>query len=945
MSMVSVGGVGLPPIVTEVIVNTSKIKQGFKKVGTEVDESAKQITGKFGRIASAGNKLSSVGGTMTKYLTVPMLAAGAGLTKLAINYEKSFAKVSTLLDSSKVNFNEYKKNILKASTEAKVPVEEFSEAVYNSISAGVDQTKAIKFTTEAMKLAKGGFTDGAKAVDILTTAINGYKLKAKDANKVSDMLITTQNLGKTTVDELASSMGKVIPTASAANFKMSELSTAYAVLTKNGIATAESGTYLRAMLSELTKSGSETDKALRELSGKGFADLKKEGKSTSEIFKMLNKYAKDNGKTLKDLFGSVEAGSAAMVLASGDGKEFNDILKEMNKSAGSTNEAFKKMNSTKAAKMADMLNRIKNKSIEMGEKLLPVLDKIVAGVEKAVNWFTSLDDSTQSAILKFGAFAMAAGPVLKVTGGLMQTVGKLPKAISLASKGMGLLGLGSKAAVPAMAGATKALGGLGAVAGTAGGATGIGGLVAGLGGVATAAAPFVAGAAVVAGGAYLIHKGMEQKATPAVNNLKDGVITTGHTMRRVSGRMVSVAEQTTVRLSAETKKQMKAYYDLSEGAQKATIELFAQVRPLTDENITSITTKVEEMAERTKTAIENQKNKNIADYQELFGTSTTLTADQKAKILEDVNAMSEDRKTKVENMASRIIELYGEIKNKGVENATEEKQELDQLYQEMSTEQIRAVTQSKNEQELLIQNLADNKSQVTSKMVEDTIQKLNRERDEGVKAAEDKYDQILSMAARYKTDIELSGQEMTASQRANYDAIVEGAKEFKKNSIKQLEDVRTKGINSLKKAYPELTKQIDTDTGKQMSFFQKLFKGAKRNAKDINGVKYKDRTYTITRNEVTNRTTNIYTNNHKRTYSHRASGIDNVPYDGYRVHLHRGERVLTEKENKEYSSGTGKGDINIRIEKVENNTKEDVRNLVRRIGDEMKRQKLATGGI
>ena len=99
-----------------------------------------------------------------------------------------------------------------------------------------------------MKLAKGGFTDGAKAVDVLTTAINGYGLQAEDATRVSDLLITTQNLGKTTVDELASSMGPVIKMADNANFSIGELSAAYALMTKNGIATAESGTYLKQML-------------------------------------------------------------------------------------------------------------------------------------------------------------------------------------------------------------------------------------------------------------------------------------------------------------------------------------------------------------------------------------------------------------------------------------------------------------------------------------------------------------------------------------------------------------------------------------------------------------------------------------------------------------------------------------------------------------------------
>ncbi|EON74130.1 hypothetical protein [Lysinibacillus sphaericus] len=35
------------------------------------------------------------------------------------------------------------------------------------------------------------------------------------------------------------------------------------------------------------------------------------------------------------------------------------------------------------------------------------------------------------------------------------------------------------------------------------------------------------------------------------------------------------------------------------------------------------------------------------------------------------------------------------------------------------------------------------------------------------------------------------------------------------------------------------------------------------------------------------------------------SGLDSVPYDGYSARLHKGERVLTSRENKEYSQGNG----------------------------------------
>lgn len=255
-------------------------------------------------VTKASESLNKVGKTLTTSLTVPIVAAGTASAKMAMDFESDFAKVSTLLEGSAEDYAAYKSDIMQGSSDMKTSVGDYSEAVYQAISASVDQKDAVEFTNKAIKLAKGGFTSATNAVDILTTAINGYNLSAGDTTRISDLLITTQNKGKTTVDALASSMGKVIPVAAQANYGIEELSTAYAVLTKNGIQTAEAGTYIKAMLSEITKSGSIADTTLRELTGKGFAELKSEGMATTDILGMLSDAAEENGMTLKDMFGS-----------------------------------------------------------------------------------------------------------------------------------------------------------------------------------------------------------------------------------------------------------------------------------------------------------------------------------------------------------------------------------------------------------------------------------------------------------------------------------------------------------------------------------------------------------------------------------------------------------------------------------------------------------------
>ncbi len=288
----------------------------------------------------------------------------------AATAETSFAKVSTLL-SNGTDTTSYFDSIRNASRETGVSLSDFSEAVYQALSASVDQASAVQFTTNAIKLSKGGYTSAATAVDVLTTAINAYGLKASDATAISDKLITTQNLGKTTVDELAQAMGKVIPTARSFNVNLDTLCGTYAVMTKNGIATAESTTYLNGMLNELGKSGTIAYKVLKEKTGKSFSELMASGSSLSDVLTILQDEAARTGVSLGDMFGSQEAGKAANTLAA-NLDDLTSSIRAMGNSTGAAESAYSTMMGT----FNEQLNIFKNNwdlvMENIGSKLLPI---------------------------------------------------------------------------------------------------------------------------------------------------------------------------------------------------------------------------------------------------------------------------------------------------------------------------------------------------------------------------------------------------------------------------------------------------------------------------------------------------------------------------------------------------------------------------------------------
>lgn len=324
-------------------------------------------------------------------------------------YETGLAKVSTLADPSVKSMTEISSEIRKVSNEVGQYSTDIAEATYQAISAGVNTADAVEFVATANSLAVGGFTQSATAVDVLTTSINAYGLAVSDASQISDYLITTQNLGKTTVDELAGSVGRVIPIAAAYNVEMDNLSSAIAIMTANGIATAETMTYLKAMLTELGDSGSTVTKVLLTETGYNFAQLTEQGYSLGDVMAVLGDSVNNNAGAFNELWGSTEAGIGALSLMNSGAEKYNSVLAEMENSSGAADKAFKKMSETSAFMEQKMMTSANNLKIAIGEDLTGAMNGLYAAGSGIMNGLTFVIDECPAvtAIITGSATALA----------------------------------------------------------------------------------------------------------------------------------------------------------------------------------------------------------------------------------------------------------------------------------------------------------------------------------------------------------------------------------------------------------------------------------------------------------------------------------------------------------------------------------------------------------
>lgn len=403
---------------------TEKTSSFMAKLG----ESGDKLKNLGSNIESVGKKFALLSGAVT--------AGGIASANLAMKFEDSIAKLNTVADTAEVPLKDLEKSIVDLSNQTGISANDIAQNVYDAISSGQKTGDAVSFVANATKLSKAGFAESGKALDVLTTIMNAYGLEASEVGRVSDILIKTQDIGKTTVGEMAESMGKVIPTANAYGVQLDQLATGYSIMTSKGIGTAETTTYLNAMINEFGKSGTKVSNIVKSETGKSFQELMKDGYSLADVLEIVKKAAEDQGLSIGDMFGSVQASKAALSLASDGASEFNAVLEETRNCTGATEKGFDKLK-TNSYKIEVAMNKLKNVLTDFGKSIMtvlsPVIERLGEKVEKLKDWFNSLSDSQKENIVKVGLILAGLTPLIIIIGKVAGAIGTIMTVMSTLS--------------------------------------------------------------------------------------------------------------------------------------------------------------------------------------------------------------------------------------------------------------------------------------------------------------------------------------------------------------------------------------------------------------------------------------------------------------------------------------------------------------------------------
>jgi TP901 family phage tail tape measure protein len=355
---------------------------------------------------SSGQMLGKGFATLGRMGTVAFAAIATGVTaaiKTADKFEKEFANVSTLVDTSVVSVEGMKEELLGLDARLGSSTD-LTKGLYQALSASVEPAKAVEFVGEAAKFAKAALIDTKTSVDVLTTAINAYGPANMEAARASDVLFQTIKLGKTTGEELAGSLGDVIPIASTMGLNFENLGASMATMTKQGIATSKATTSLRGIMTSFMKPTVELKQAFLDA---GFATGAAVTKADNfqEALRKVILQTDGSQEAIAALFPNVRALNGVLALTGQGAQSFTDDLNAMGNAAGSTDEAFAKQRLT-----FDTLKvRMEKFAITIGQNLLPVADKFASGLGEMLEGLTA-NEEFMTALVDIGE---AFGKVLE----------------------------------------------------------------------------------------------------------------------------------------------------------------------------------------------------------------------------------------------------------------------------------------------------------------------------------------------------------------------------------------------------------------------------------------------------------------------------------------------------------------------------------------------------
>ena len=440
----------------EIEAEIRKLSSRFYQLGVDCEKAGKIMQ-------TVGQNTKALGGFMTRYITTPVVAAGTGIVKTAMDTEEAFAGVEKAIGGTAEEMAAIQDSIVDMSKRKPFDVTEIADVVQTAGQLGVARDNVINFTEAVLDLgAVSSDLDAATAAEQMAKYFNIAGLDTSEEN-VRAFTSTVFELGNTT----ATSEGAILEMSmriAAAGHQVgmtdADILGLAATLSSVGLEAQAGGSAISKLLSRIdvaVATGSAEIKDFAKIAGMSVDDFVAvwQDAPTTALGNFINGLAQMSDEGISSIAVLEDMGLSELrlrdtILRTVNANDlFNETMAASNKewkSANSlSNSAAKRYDTTKN-KLKLLLNNLKAVALQFADAIMPTLDKWIEKIGEWVEKFEGMSDGAKASLTKFAAISALIGPALKLFGGGILTIGKGVSAFgkfasAVADAGGGLAGL------------------------------------------------------------------------------------------------------------------------------------------------------------------------------------------------------------------------------------------------------------------------------------------------------------------------------------------------------------------------------------------------------------------------------------------------------------------------------------------------------------------------
>lgn len=412
-----------------------KLEKQMKSFGSVTKQQLQAVGNDF---KNAGNKMQETSQKLSKF----SIMAGAGIlgmTKTAIDFEEAFTGVEKTVDGTTEQLANLKQGIRDMAKEIPASTTEIASVAEAAGQLGIATDDVLEFTRVMIDLGNSTNLSADEAASSLAKFSNIMGTTSDNYSRLGSTIVDLGNNFATTEADITAMAMRIAGAGKTIGLSEANVLSLATALSSVGIEAEMGGSAIsKTMIKMATavENGGDNLKEFAKVAGMSTQDFKKcfEEDAITAISKFIvglgdtEKAGRSTLAMLSELgFDEVRLRDT-MLRAANASDVFTNAINTGNKAwednNALTNEANKRYSTTKS-QMQISINKIKDLSISLGTKLLPIVQKGLTFLNKLADSFGNMSDETQNTILKLTGLVAVATPTISAVGKITSGVGSL----------------------------------------------------------------------------------------------------------------------------------------------------------------------------------------------------------------------------------------------------------------------------------------------------------------------------------------------------------------------------------------------------------------------------------------------------------------------------------------------------------------------------------------